>query len=154
MNSGFALELKSHLNLDINRLEECYYQIYQYEPIDEKETIFVFTDQADIKTISKQLSRYNIVEDIHDLLFFEDAKISGRFYDYGWHGKFYYLYRDLIQPFQIIDGEEAQIQMAILQIEEDLIAYNNKERIFFVDLQFRELIEGYASAYNIGVEFL
>ncbi|WP_078428735.1 hypothetical protein [Alkalihalobacterium alkalinitrilicum] len=154
MKNGFAVEIKSDLNLETKKLEDCYYHIYKYEPIDETDCTFVYTEKSSIEGLMKDLAQYNVVQDVHEVVFFESATVEGIFSDYGWKGKYYYLYRDLVQPFMIVGGEDIQINMAKLQIEEDLIAYNTEEKVFFVDQQAKLLVEGYAVAYKIAVKFL
>lgn len=154
MNTGFALELKNNFHIDINTLEYCYLQIYQQVPFDEAESIYVFTEHNAIAILSKQFSSLNLIEEVHEVLFFEELTVYEKFSDYGWKGKRYYLYRELVLPFKVVEGEEVQIKMAVLQMEEDLIAYDNKNQTFFVGCHVKELIEGYANAYQIRVEFL
>ncbi|MEB1806573.1 MAG: hypothetical protein LPK26_04570 [Bacillaceae bacterium] len=154
MNSGFALELKNNLNIDISTLEGCYLQIYQQDPFDEAESIYVFTEYNAIVALSNQFSNLELIEEVHELLLFEELKVYEKFSDYGWKGKLYYLYRELVLPFKIVDGEEVQIKMATIQMEEDLIAYDYTKQTYYVDFHVKELIEGYANAYEIHVEFL
>ncbi|MFV8827935.1 hypothetical protein [Alkalihalobacterium sp. APHAB7] len=154
MISGFALELKNNHNVDISTLENCYFQIYQQELFDETETMYVFTEQNAVDTLADQFSDLDLIEEVHELLLFEELKVYEKFPDYGWKGKRYYMYRELVAPFKILAGEEVQIKMAALQMEEDLIAYDNTKQTYYVDRNVKELIEGYANAYEIHVEFL
>ncbi|WP_216831719.1 hypothetical protein [Alkalihalobacterium elongatum] len=155
MINGFALEIKTNHGIaDIKTLENCYYQIYHNEPIDEAGYMFVFDNQHALNSLVDGLTGYNLIEEVHELLLLDELITFEKFSDYGWKGKFYYLYRDIVLPFKISAGDEIQIKMARLQIEENLIAYNVEKQLFFVDAQFKELIEGYANAYEIHVEFI
>ncbi|MCA0986016.1 hypothetical protein [Guptibacillus algicola] len=62
-----------------------------------------------------------------------------------------YLYENMVTPFSIKKGEDEQIQMALLQIEEHLIATD--QNIMYVDVMQKELMEGIARAYQIELSF-
>ncbi|WP_377888521.1 hypothetical protein [Alkalihalobacillus sp. R86527] len=62
-----------------------------------------------------------------------------------------YLYENMVTPFSISKGDDEQIEMALLQIEEHLIATD--KNIMFVDMMQKELMEGIARAYQIELSF-
>ncbi|WLR49775.1 hypothetical protein LC040_10690 [Bacillus tianshenii] len=67
-----------------------------------------------------------------------------------------YFFADLVAAFKIINGKDEQKEMALYQIEEDLVASAkiDNTKVFFIDKKDKLLIEGYAEAYDIEVSFL
>lgn len=84
----------------------------------------------------------------------ESCRTTPQLPDYGFtsQNNRHYLYEDMVTAFSIERGDEEQIEMALLQIEEHLIASDNN--VFYVDVMQKELMEGIARAYQIELTFL
>lgn len=96
-------------------------------------------------------------EEVFSLIALESPSITARFYDYGFFSakEKYYLYENMTVPFSIIAGSDIDIQMALFQIEEHLLAIDHTgEPIYFIAQQERELIHRFAKAYNIQIVFI
>ncbi len=67
-----------------------------------------------------------------------------------------YLYKEMAVPFRIDHGNEEEIKMAMLQMEEHIIAIDESVNpfIYFADRQQGDLIKQIASAYQVSVTLL
>ncbi|TLS36335.1 hypothetical protein [Pseudalkalibacillus caeni] len=86
-----------------------------------------------------------------------NSTLYGSFSDYGFISRsdVPYLFVETTIPFTITDGDETQIRMAKMQMEEDFLAIEpSVSNIYYVDHHKKELLEGYARAYGIKVTFL
>jgi hypothetical protein len=102
---------------------------------------------------STQLLPTNI--ETYSLLELEHPELTDLFSDYGFiseQGRTY-LYQETVIAFSIVDGDAAEIDMALLQYEEYLIAkeHCNNETIYFMDKTYEDLIKKVAAAYDINI---
>jgi hypothetical protein len=116
--------------------------------------IYFFYSYEDVQFLSKELEPFQVIENVHSLYRLEHPKVSDVFEDYGFitNQGSYYLIKDMVIAFQLTEGEHESIHMALLQIDEHLIA--QVQSYYFVDLHQRDLIERIAKAYQVMVSFL
>jgi hypothetical protein len=91
------------------------------------------------------------------LLMIHPQKTTLLFDDYGFFSDSgqSYLYLEMICAFFITDGNEQQVSMFLLQVEEELIAVHEEKRLVFIlDRQHEQLIQKWAASYMIEIEFL
>ncbi|MDN4525371.1 hypothetical protein [Fictibacillus fluitans] len=97
----------------------------------------------------------NIFEDIHPLIRTETFQPTALFRDYGLISAAhrYYLFTDLIFSFHLINPQPGEPDQFLFQLEEHLIGTETKgqKKIYYADRAERELIEKYASAYNVSI---
>lgn len=103
----------------------------------------------------------NAIEDFPEiirLLCFNPIQTTLLFTDYGFisDSRQYYIYLDMICAFFIIDTDEhPEKDMFLLQMEEELIATCGEDkRIYILDRHHQLLIQKWATAYNLDVEFI
>ncbi|WHY70422.1 hypothetical protein [Fictibacillus enclensis] len=94
-------------------------------------------------------------EDIHPLLRMETFQPTERFHDYGLlsAAHHYYLYGDLTFGFHLTNPQSGETDQFLFQLEEHLLGTETKKQkeIYYADRTERELIEKYASAYNVSI---
>lgn len=113
---------------------------------------YIFSSLADGLFLEQELQEFTIVQDVHPLYSCNQLHLFHTFSDYGFSSPTTnYLFKDLVSCFSIESGTEQDIEMALLQFDEHLIASN--ESIYFIDLQHHTLIEKIASAYKITIHF-
>ncbi|MBA2873467.1 hypothetical protein [Thermaerobacillus caldiproteolyticus] len=93
--------------------------------------------------------------DIERLIEVENTEFTDLFNDYGFiseEGRAY-IYQNAVTAFSVIDGDQTEIEMMILQLDEYLIAKekNEKETIYFIGRHHEELLMKVAAAYNVTV---
>jgi hypothetical protein len=91
------------------------------------------------------------------LLKVHPQKTTKLFDDYGFFSKRgnCYLYLEMICAFLISDGNEQQISMFLIQVEEELIAiHEDTKPIFILGRQHDQLIQKWAASYKVEIEFL
>ena len=157
MKLCYGIEMKSVEHLHTNELEPLFQAIYEKVIIvDDDDELFIVQTENEAIKLMDLLKERMLFETLHTLYLVEIPKIESSFMDYGFKTESdnYYLYEDLIISFVINKGEDEQIKMALYQIEEDLIAADFLgDEIYFVDKERKQLIEGYAQAYQIGIQF-
>lgn len=124
---------------------------------DTDEQLFIVKTVQEAKALEKIFTNIDGFVDTIQLILLESPVITRLFPDYGFQSKqdLVYLYADMTIPFKIVGGSETQIQMALYQIDEHLIAKELlDETIYFIDKNFISLINKYAIAYDIEVSFL
>ncbi|RAK22379.1 hypothetical protein B0I26_102373 [Anoxybacillus vitaminiphilus] len=102
---------------------------------------------------STQLLPANI--ETYSLLELNNPELTDLFGDYGFiseQGRAY-LYQETVIAFAVVDGDATEIDMALLQYEEYLIAkeHCNNETIYFMDKTYEGLIKKVAAAYDINI---
>ncbi|SDM81410.1 hypothetical protein SAMN04488137_2046 [Fictibacillus solisalsi] len=94
-------------------------------------------------------------EDIHPLIRMETFQPTGHFPDYGLLSAAhrYYLFADLVFGFHLSNPQSGETDQFIFQLEEHLIGTDTtkQEKVYYADRAERELIEKYASAYNVSI---
>ncbi|MCQ6266205.1 hypothetical protein M1K46_11070 [Fictibacillus sp. WQ 8-8] len=97
----------------------------------------------------------NYFEELHPLYSPESFQPTDRFWDYGFRSasQHFYLFEDTVLSFTINGGTIQEISMALFQLDEHLIGTEQRDHSskYFVDKEEKELIEKYASAYNIAI---
>ena len=125
--------------------------------IDYDQQIYVVNTEEDANLLQQSLLYEGIFEEKHLLVALEMSLNSPAFADYGFvsQSNQSYLLAELVCAFSITSGSIQDIEMASYQIEEHLIATETwkNQSYYFVDHNEKELIQGFADAYNIGVTF-
>ncbi|MGM7681554.1 hypothetical protein ACSVDA_05295 [Cytobacillus sp. Hm23] len=118
--------------------------------------LLLFSHSEDAILAKEYLLTYDY--DIEEYVLFHAENIipTTIFTDYGFKsekGK-YYMYKDMVSPFIVNSGKPQQIEMALMEINEFVVAIDGGQNtIYFVDKQHIELIYGIAKAYDIEVSF-
>lgn len=122
------------------------------------ETLYVYEYGEKAEEAADFLREAELLQDIHSLLKIDQGIRGEDFFDYGFSaGSIAYLYKDYLSAFKINGESDIQTEMALLQLEEHLTFTSisgNKQRIYFANSQFDELIKGIVKAYRVEVEFL
>ncbi|WNB93550.1 hypothetical protein [Bacillus sp. NEB1478] len=129
---------------------------YGYEKGEDCSYIEVVDKEQDLIIVSEPLSLQESVETI-PLLLIQPKKTTILFEDYGFFSdnQNCYLYLDMICAFSITRGNEHQISMFLLQVEEELIAiHEEKSTIFLLGRHHEPLIKKWASSYLVEIDFL
>jgi hypothetical protein len=95
--------------------------------------------------------------DYHLLLNIKPLRTTIHFEDYGFLSEkgCYYLFYDMISVFFILDGDEQEMNMFLLQLEEELIAVENQEKpLYILSKHNLQLVKKWAKSYNIKIEFI
>jgi len=157
MKLCYGIEMKSVEHLPLNELEPFFQAIYEkVNIIDDDQELFIVRTSSEAETLMELLKEKSLFEAFHTLYSLEVPKLENTFIDYGFKtaNDNHYLYEEMTTSFVIHHGQEDQIKMALYQIEEDLIAADFiEEEIYFIDKASKELIEGYARAYEISLKF-
>lgn len=122
---------------------------------DRDKQLVILNDREEAVALQEYYISKNIFQDFYPLLYLSpNSEITPSFSDYGFvsQNNEYFLYKKMVSCFTIRNGEQPQIEMAILQMEEHLICKEGE--LFFVDHMSIELMEGIARAYNIELTFL
>jgi hypothetical protein len=151
MKAVYAIELNENLLED--ELESFQNECVQ---IFVDDSILIMQSVLDAKKIKDYLIKIGKYEDFYQLIQIEQPEITDLFDDYGFNlGRSYFLITELVCCFTIIKGEKEQIEMALIQMEECLLGLEQEDnqQFYFVDIQQKELIERFATAYEIEVSF-
>jgi hypothetical protein len=160
MEHLYAVEMNHTSN---NKLPGFFAQIVKemaqsVQIIDRDSQLFVIKTEQEAEKLKEIFSKKNVYEETHTLLKLSDqSTITSAFHDYGFKSasENYYLFADLVVPFQISSTDPQQIEMALLQIDEHLIAKDDeKQTIYYVDQQHETLIKKYAIAYDIELSLI
>lgn len=158
MKRCFGIEMKNVMEVQIDNMEAFFRGIYTGVSIcAEHERLMIVETEEEQEQLSDYLQSYACFEEKFSLLYLEKGEQKELFSDYGFvaEGCDLFLYEELVASFHIKTGEHEQISMALLQIEEDLVAVEySKNPIYIIDKQKVTLIKKYAEAYEITVEFL
>ncbi|MCA1031726.1 hypothetical protein LCL95_11890 [Bacillus timonensis] len=118
-----------------------------------EEGFIVVKNQSHAATLTKLISE----EELHPLVQLELVRASLSFDDYGIRtiNHLNYLFLDMVSAFIIKNGNKEQIEMALYQFEEHIIATDEGQPspIYFIDCHLEKLIKGIAKAYDIEVSF-
>ncbi|WP_246945933.1 hypothetical protein [Bacillus pinisoli] len=113
---------------------------------------YLFSSREDVLLLEKELKDYFIIQDVHSLYVLRQPQLFPTFSDYGFTSNTTtYLFQNMVSCFAIKGGNSKDVEMAMLQFDEHLIAIN--ENIYFVDLHHQALIEKIANAYHITISF-
>ncbi len=116
------------------------------------EVLYIFTSLEEVNDLKGDLAEFDIIESIHMLYSLKCPTLYHNFDDYGFHSMSgHYLLENMTTKFTIVQGSKKDIEMALLQFDEHLIAKD--EAFYYVDFHYRELIENIAKAYNISIRF-
>jgi hypothetical protein len=114
--------------------------------------LYIFASTEDVQLLKSELAEFNIVEDIHSLCQIHQPILYEDFHDYGFSsGLGHYLFANMVASFAITNGEPIDIEMALLQFHEHLIAC--ADTIYYIDWHHKGLIEKIANSYNIKISF-
>lgn len=150
MQECFGIEVINN-HEQINLLEEIQQLVtlVDYNEMD----FFIVPSLSDAKTIVELYDAIEISTQIMPLFRMLNSEKMELFEDYGFTlSSQCYLMKEMVIPFTIIGGEEKQIEMALLQFQEHLIAIEKGEVFFyFIDQSLMDLIKGIAYSYDIEV---
>ncbi|TXK77128.1 hypothetical protein [Paenibacillus sp. N3.4] len=130
------------------------------ELFDRDKEMLIVSNEEQRLVVLDIMAEYKIETDTMKLsLLPDDADLTDLFSDYGFtsRAEHNYLYEKIVVPFRFTsDSPEAEVDQAVLQIEEHLVAqYKEQNRdIFVVDRQLEELMQGIAKAYRCKIEIL
>jgi hypothetical protein len=114
--------------------------------------LYIFSSMNEATYIINELADFDIVEALHSLYVLKCPTLFNDFHDYGFQTiSRYYLIESMTTPFSITFGGDKEIEMALLQFDEHIIAKDGAH--YFIDRQHQGLIEKIAKAYNITVCF-
>jgi hypothetical protein len=121
------------------------------EIVDTDDDLFIFTDGKVFEECKKN------IEETFTLYLLEQPELKKTFSDYGFisEGEQCYLYENLVIPFTLEASTVINIEMALFQISEHLIATekSNDRTIYYVDKKLRSLIDKYQNAYDVKIVF-
>jgi len=122
--------------------------------LDRDEHLLIINKENIDELISSLPSQASILDN-YSLIELQNAELMPLFSDYGFisSNNRTYLFKEAILAFSITSGDTIEIEMALLQFEEYLIAkvLQNNESVYFVDKNYKDLIIKVASAYDINV---
>ncbi|RBW70570.1 hypothetical protein [Bacillus taeanensis] len=124
--------------------------------IDRDDQLVIIESKTEAAQLAAFYQEKDILENQFTLFRLEQVEMTDLFFDYGFSStsNHAYLYEETSLPFIIKNGDLKQIEMALLQIEEHLIAKETNDQIFYyINRHQKELIEKYAQAYNITISF-
>jgi hypothetical protein len=124
--------------------------------IDRDNQLVIIESKKEAENLAAFYEEKELLENQLILFKLEQTETTDLFFDYGFFStnNCTYLYEETSLPFTIKNGELKQIEMALLQIEEHLIAKEKEEHtLYYIDRHHKELIEKYASAYKITISF-
>ncbi|MFS1517931.1 hypothetical protein V1503_16015 [Bacillus sp. SCS-151] len=155
MITYYGVEMPEEVD-DSTHLLEITAIISNITTFDFDQQLLLFSDSEDAILAKEYLLTYDY--DIEEYVLYHAEKIipTTIFTDYGFiseKGK-YYIYKDMVSPFTVKSGKPQQIEMALIEINEFVVAIEDGQKIiYFVDKQHIELICGIAKAYDIEVSF-
>lgn len=124
---------------------------------DRDQNLLIIENEQQAVDLESFFQSKGVLGETFTLYHLEDPTEYPTFTDYGFisvSGQAY-LFEDMTIPFEITSGNDKQVKMATLQIEEHLIGIESGlKQIYFIDKQLKELIEGIAAAYKIHVSFV
>jgi len=117
----------------------------------------IVNNSGEEQQLENLLKENNVFEAGFTLYLLENPDPKNTFIDFGFTSKEkkYYLYEELVIPFTTSGYNEKDIQAALEQMDEHLIATDTglDKTLHFVERYHQELIEGIADAYKIIVTF-
>lgn len=117
----------------------------------------IVNNNDDEQLLENLLEENNLFEAKFALYMLENPEPKNTFLDFGFISKerIHYLYQELVIPFTTSGYNEKDIQAALEQMDEHLIATDTgtDKTLQFVERYHQELIEGIADAYKIIVTF-
>ncbi|MDN4074739.1 hypothetical protein [Fictibacillus terranigra] len=121
--------------------------------IDRCETIVIVKTMEEALALKEYYETQNLFEELHPLLSPAHFQPTGRFQDYGFQSvsQRHYLFEDTVLSFRVNRGTDQEISMFLFQLDEHLIGTDQEDdgSNYFVDREEKELIQKYASAYNV-----
>lgn len=123
-------------------------------PVRIHENIYIYDKKCDAEDALDLLKEADLLEETHHLVKITAGAAGEDFFDYGFYAEeSVYLYIEDLAAFKITDGNNIQIEMALVQLEEHLV-FKAADGIFFTINHYTELIKGIVRAYEVKVEFL
>jgi hypothetical protein len=123
-------------------------------PVRLHENIYIYDNRRDAEDALELLKEADLLEEKHHLVKLTAGGAGEDFFDYGFYAEdSVYLYIEDLAAFKITDGNNIQIDMALVQLEEHLV-FETADGIFFTTNHYIELIKGIVRAYEVKVEFL
>ena len=128
-----------------------------------KQTVNVFDHDDDYIIVFPALYASDVdphnsrnIGDTHPLILLENETCTSLFSDYGFQtNSFSYLFKDMVSSFYFTSGKEEEIAMAILQMDDCLLAVEHGvKECYFIDKEYRPFVEKVGKAYDIEVSFL
>ncbi|WP_139364853.1 hypothetical protein [Sutcliffiella halmapala] len=124
---------------------------------DVDDNLLITGSAMEAKVIKNLLADRCLLEETYMLTLLENPITSPIFTDYGFvtAKDNHYLYHEMISSFQITSGKQEDISMALIQMDESIIAYEEQyKKLYFFDRESQEFIQKVAQAYDIEVSFL
>lgn len=125
--------------------------------IDRDEQMVIVNSMDEAQALKTYYEDAHVFEELHALVRLDAFEPAERFWDYGFcsvsHS--YYLFSELVLAFRMDGGNREDTSMFLFQLDEHLIGTESIEakKYYFCEAAERELIEKYASAYNVAVAF-
>lgn len=124
---------------------------------DVDDNLLITGTAMEAKLIKNILADRCLLEETYMLIRLENPTKSDLFSDYGFTTtkENHYLYQNMISVFQIVSGKQEEISMALIQMDESIIAIEEQyKKLYFIDKNSQTFIEKVAQAYDIEVSFL
>ncbi|MGM0835693.1 MAG: hypothetical protein ACQEV7_06010 [Bacillota bacterium] len=157
MKSMFGLEIQCADDTP-QYFQNLLLQIKHTASIFDVDENLLITDSAmEAKLVKNLLTDRCLLEETYILSLLENPALSSLFTDYGFvsEKENHYLYQAMTATFHIKSGKEDDINMALMQMDESIIAVEEQyKKLFFIDKESREYILKVAKAYDIEVSFL
>ncbi|PLS15248.1 hypothetical protein CVD28_23250 [Bacillus sp. M6-12] len=154
MQTVYAVELKH----TASEFPELFDLLREYTDSSAVYRNFMIISDRNESDICKQISMAaQSFSGIHSLLKFAKMKKEALFTDYGFEADgFTFLFKESLTAFCFIDRAKEDTEMALLEMDEFLIAscILDGQEFFFAESSQTELILGLCRAYDIEVSFL
>ncbi|MCF6408456.1 hypothetical protein [Pseudalkalibacillus salsuginis] len=125
--------------------------------LDRDDRLCIVQTESEKQALKDLFERENLYEETFELYPLQSPAASFNT-DYGFvsSSNRVYLYKEMTVPFRINDEEEDDIKMAMLQMEEHLVAVDESVNpfVYFADRQQGDLIKQIGSAYQVSVTLL
>ncbi|WP_070120677.1 hypothetical protein [Bacillus marinisedimentorum] len=125
---------------------------------DRDDLLFIVESPEEAGQLEETWQSRNLYNETYTLILITDGAVTPLFFDYGFESQAggRYVYAEMADGFQIKEGDSKQIQMALHQMQEHLIAKDTdgEHTVYLYDRQHKELMERFAKAYSITIKFL
>ncbi len=126
--------------------------------MDRDELLFIVERPEEAGRLEEILQSRGLYNETYTLILITDGAITPLFSDYGFESQAggRYVYADMADGFYVTDGDSTQIKLALQQMQEHLIGKDTDggRAVYLYDRQHKELMERFARAYRITIEFL
>jgi hypothetical protein len=123
---------------------------------DSDDSLFIADSPMEAKVVKNLLTDRCIIEETYLLSLIENPIATPLFTDYGFitEKKNHFLYQNMISIFYIESGKQDDIQMALIELEESIIAIEEQyKKLYIIDKEFKDYVIKVAKSYDIEVSF-